>query len=242
MTDRPGFGIVEPGSVKTRRSSAVQRLFALVAGMLVSASALAAGGGNLEQAGVDLGDRASLQRGAALYINYCSACHSLKYLRYSRIADDLGLTEEQVMENLVFTDAKFGEHVLTSLRDEDAVDWFGQAPPDLSLISRVRGSDWIYTYLKSFYLDETRPLGWNNTVFPNVSMPNPPPWGRCGAGSARSTAPPTPPANARSNASRSPRAAPCSPRSSTRRSATSQLSSSTPANRPRSSARESASG
>jgi ubiquinol-cytochrome c reductase cytochrome c1 subunit len=173
MTDRPGFGIGEPGSVKTHRSSAVQRLFALVAGMLVSASALAAGGGNLEQAGVDLGDRASLQRGAALYMNYCSACHSLKYLRYSRIAEDLGLTEQQVMENLVFTDAKFGEHVLTSLRDEDAVDWFGQAPPDLSLISRVRGSDWIYTYLKSFYLDESRPLGWNNTVFPNVSMPNP---------------------------------------------------------------------
>jgi ubiquinol-cytochrome c reductase cytochrome c1 subunit len=149
------------------------RALALLAGLLVSASAFAAGGGDLEQAGVDLGDRASLQRGAALYMNYCSACHSLKYLRYSRIADDLGLTEEQVMENLVFTDAKFGEHVLTSMRDEDALDWFGMAPPDLSLISRVRGSDWIYTYLKSFYLDDTRPLGWNNTLFPNVSMPNP---------------------------------------------------------------------
>jgi len=149
------------------------RVLSLLAGLLVSASAFAAGGGDLEQSGVDLGDRASLQRGAALYMNYCSACHSLKYLRYSRIAEDLGLTEEQVMENLVFTDAKFGEHVLNSLRDEDAQDWFGQAPPDLSLIARVRGSDWIYTYLKSFYLDETRPLGWNNTVFPNASMPNP---------------------------------------------------------------------
>jgi ubiquinol-cytochrome c reductase cytochrome c1 subunit len=149
------------------------RVLSLLAGLLVSASAFAAGGGNLEQSGVDLGDRASLQRGAALYMNYCSACHSLKYLRYSRIAEDLGLTEEQVMENLVFTDAKFGEHVLTSMRDEDALDWFGVAPPDLSLIARVRGSDWIYTYLKSFYLDETRPLGWNNTVFPNASMPNP---------------------------------------------------------------------
>jgi ubiquinol-cytochrome c reductase cytochrome c1 subunit len=149
------------------------RALSLLAGLLVSASAFAAGGGDLQQSGVDLGDRASLQRGAALYMNYCSACHSLKYMRYSRIAEDLGLTEEQVMEHLVFTDAKFGEHVLTSMRDEDALDWFGVAPPDLSLVARVRGSDWIYTYLKSFYLDDTRPLGWNNTVFPNASMPNP---------------------------------------------------------------------
>ena len=148
------------------------RLAAFAAGLLLSASALAAGGGNLQQAGVDLGDKASLQRGAQLFMNYCSSCHSLKYLRYSRMAEDLGLTEEEVMENLNFTGAKFGDHVVSAMSPEMGLAAFGKAPPDLSVISRVRGSDWIYSYLKSFYIDEERPLGWNNTLFPNASMPN----------------------------------------------------------------------
>lgn len=151
----------------------VRALAGFAAGLLVSASALASEGGNLMHSGTDLGDRASLQRGAALYMNYCSGCHSLKYLRYSRMAEDLGLTEEEVMQNLNFTGAKYGEQVLVSLNEADANKWFGKMPPDLSLIARVRGSDWIYTYLKSFYLDESRPLGWNNNLFPNASMPNP---------------------------------------------------------------------
>ena len=151
----------------------VRTLAGLAAGLLVSFSALAAGGGNLMQSGTDLGDRQSLQRGASLYMNYCSGCHSLKYLRYSRIGEDLGLSEEEVMTNLNFTGAKFGEQVQVSMTAEHAEDWFGKMPPDLSLISRVRGPDWIYTYLKSFYLDENQPLGWNNKLFPNVSMPNP---------------------------------------------------------------------
>ncbi|MGI8561456.1 MAG: cytochrome c1, partial [Luteimonas sp.] len=113
------------------------------------------------------------QRGAQLYMNYCSGCHSLKYMRYSRIAGDLGLSEDMVMENLNFTGAKFGEQVELAMPAGDAVQWFGQVPPDLSVTARVRGGDWIYTYLKSFYLDESRPLGWNNTLFPNASMPNP---------------------------------------------------------------------
>ena len=150
-----------------------KKIVVFVAGMLVSLSALAAGGGNLQQAGNDLGDQSSLQRGAALYMNYCSGCHSLKYVRYSRIASDLGLTEEQVQASLNFTGAKVGEQVQVAMSPEDAQAWFGQVPPDLSLVSRVRGSDWIYTYLKSFYLDDERPLGWNNTLFPNASMPNP---------------------------------------------------------------------
>lgn len=149
------------------------RVATFTGGMLLALSAFAAGGGNLEQAGTDLDDRASLQRGAQLYMNYCSGCHSLKYMRYSRIGEDLGLTEEQVQSSLNFTGAKYGEQVLTSMRAEDAQEWFGQAPPDLSLVARVRGADWIYTYLKSFYLDESRPLGWNNKLFPNASMPNP---------------------------------------------------------------------
>ena len=106
-------------------------------------------------------------------MNYCSGCHSLKFLRYQRMAEDLGLTEEEVMGNLNFTGAKYGEHIQVTMRNADGAAWFGNAPPDLSLISRVRGSNWIYTYLKSFYLDDTRPLGWNNQLFPNVSMPNP---------------------------------------------------------------------
>ena len=148
-------------------------LASAAAGLLFSAAALAAAGGPVQQAGNDLSDRASLQRGAKLYMNYCSSCHSLKFLRYSRMAEDLGLTEEEVMGNLNFTGAKFGEHIQVTMRDADGTEWFGKMPPDLSLISRVRGSDWIYTNLKSFYLDESRPLGWNNTLFPNASMPNP---------------------------------------------------------------------
>ncbi|HWU70981.1 MAG TPA: cytochrome c1 [Pseudoxanthomonas sp.] len=149
------------------------RLFALVGALLLSASALANEGGDLQQAGNDLTDKASLQRGAKLYVSYCSGCHSLKYLRYSRIASDLGLTEEEVMQNLNFTGGKIGDQIQVSLQEDNAKKWFGKMPPDLSLISRVRGSDWVYTYLKSFYLDESRPLGWNNKLFPNASMPNP---------------------------------------------------------------------
>ena len=149
------------------------RLAVFASGLLISFSAFAAGGGATLQAGNDLSDRASLQRGAQLYMNYCAGCHSLKYMRYSRMAEDLGLTEDEVMKNLNFTGAKFGETIGVSMPAGPATEWFGKMPPDLSVISRVRGSDWIYTYLKSFYLDESRPLGWNNKLFPNASMPNP---------------------------------------------------------------------
>ena len=149
------------------------RLAVFASGMLLSFSVFAAGGGDLMQAGNDLGDKVSLQRGAQLYMNNCSGCHSLKYMRYSRMAEDLGLTEEEVMANLNFTGAKFGEQIMVAIPTEPATKWFAKMPPDLTLITRVRGSDWIYTYLKSFYLDETRPLGWNNKLFPNASMPNP---------------------------------------------------------------------
>ena len=148
----------------------------LLAGLLLLASPLlsaAEGSTKVLQAGNDLNDRASLQRGAALYMNYCSSCHALKYLRYSRMGEDLGLTEEEVMNNLNFTGVPIGDPVPVTLAAGDAEKWFGKMPPDLSLISRVRGPDWVYTYLKSFYLDSSRPLGWNNALFPNVSMPNP---------------------------------------------------------------------
>lgn len=151
----------------------VSRLAVFASGLLLSFSVYAAAGGDKLQAGNDLTDRASLQRGAQLYMNNCSGCHSIKYMRYSRIAEDLDLSEDELMDNLNFTGAKFGEQVLVSMPHVGGEKWFGKMPPDLSLISRVRGSDWIYTYLKSFYLDESRPLGWNNKLFPNASMPNP---------------------------------------------------------------------
>ncbi|HWS28363.1 MAG TPA: cytochrome c1 [Xanthomonadales bacterium] len=150
-------------------------LFVLVAG-----PALAAGGPVLLQSGANISDQASLQRGAQLYFNYCGSCHSLEYVRYSRLAKDLGLTEQQVMENLNFTGGKIGDTIKAAMPagiGPDAVgaeDWFGKAPPDLSLIARARlgGADYTYTYLMSFYVDPTRPSGWNNTVFPNASMPH----------------------------------------------------------------------
>jgi ubiquinol-cytochrome c reductase cytochrome c1 subunit len=151
----------------------IVRLACAAALMFGVAVADAAEGAKTLQAGNDLSDRASLQRGAQLYMNYCSGCHALKYLRYSRMAADLGLSEEEVMNNLNFTGTPVGEPIPVTMPKAQAEKWFGKMPPDLSLISRVRGSDWVYTYLKSFYLDPTRPLGWNNTVFPNASMPNP---------------------------------------------------------------------
>ena len=162
----------------TKGQRIVKKLIVLVAGAVfaaaVAAPAFAAEeGADMPHAGTDLGDQASLQRGAKLFMNYCSGCHSLKYMRYSRMAEDLGLTEDEVQANLNFTGAKPGEQVHVALTDADAQKFFGKMPPDLSVIARVRGSDWIYNYLKSFYLDETRPVGWNNTVFPNASMPNP---------------------------------------------------------------------
>ncbi|HEU4993076.1 MAG TPA: cytochrome c1 [Luteimonas sp.] len=162
----------------TKGPRIVKKLIVLAAGALFAAAVAtpafaAEEGADLPHAGTDLGDQASLQRGAKLFMNYCSGCHSLKYMRYSRMAEDLGLSEDEVQANLNFTGAKPGEQVHVALTEADAQKFFGKMPPDLSVIARVRGSDWIYNYLKSFYLDEARPVGWNNTVFPNASMPNP---------------------------------------------------------------------
>jgi ubiquinol-cytochrome c reductase cytochrome c1 subunit len=148
-----------------------------LAGVLLAIAptlALAASGGALQSSYANISDKASLQRGAALFMNYCSGCHSLGMQRYSRTAEDLGLTEEQMMQNLSFGSAKFGEQIKTAMEPADGTAWFGKAPPDLSLVARNKlgGADWTYTFLKSFYVDETRPSGWNNTLLPNASMPN----------------------------------------------------------------------
>lgn len=133
----------------------------------------------LEHAKIDLSDKASLQRGAKLYINYCLGCHSLSYLRYNRMAKDIGIVNNKgkvltdlVKENLIFSGANISDTILSAMPELEAARWFGKAPPDLTLVARIRGADWIYTYLKSFYADPARPLGVNNLVFPDVAMPN----------------------------------------------------------------------
>ncbi|MGY6519815.1 MAG: cytochrome c1 [Lysobacteraceae bacterium] len=146
----------------------------LILFLAVVGTASAAGYATMENSQVNLRDQASLQRGAALFMNYCAGCHSLKFQRYSRMAEDLGLTEEQVMTYLNFTDAAFGETMQVAMDYDDGTAWFGKGPPDLSLVARGKaaGPDWTYTFLKSFYTDESRPMGWNNTVLESTSMPN----------------------------------------------------------------------
>ena len=145
----------------------------LVAASLWSVATLAAGPTvPLDKASVDLHDKASLQRGAQLFMNYCLGCHSMQYQRYNRTFRDLEIPEELGSENLQFTGERVGDLITNAMTAEDAGTWFGTAAPDLTLVARVRGADWIYTYLRSFYVDESRPFGVNNTVFPAVGMPH----------------------------------------------------------------------
>lgn len=120
----------------------------------------------------DLKNLPSLQNGFKLYANYCIGCHSLKYQRYERTSDDLGIPHDVALENLVFTGQKIGELMTTSMDPDLAKAWFGAPPPDLTMVARLRSTDWLYTYLKTFYLDDSRPFGVNNMVFENVGMPN----------------------------------------------------------------------
>ncbi|NVZ10149.1 cytochrome c1 [Allochromatium humboldtianum] len=141
--------------------------------LLAPTALLASGGGPaLQHADIDLRDQASLQRGAKYFMNYCTGCHSLQYMRYNRLAKDLGIDEIALRQNLLFGDAKPGDLITKSMTDDDALKWFGVVPPDLTLVTRWRSSDWVYTYLKSFYLDDTRPYGVNNVLFPLVGMPH----------------------------------------------------------------------
>lgn len=124
------------------------------------------------EAKVELGDRASLQRGAKLFVNYCAGCHSARFMRYGRMGRDLGLTGDQLRDNLMLAADKPGDPITATLGEADAGEWFGVVPPDLSLTARARGEDWLYTYLMTFYRDETRPFGANNLMFPDVAMPH----------------------------------------------------------------------
>lgn len=141
--------------------------------LLLPTLSFAAGYGvELQRAHNDIRNTASLQNGAKLYMHYCSGCHSLNFMRYQRIADDLGLSREQI-ETLIFDpEVKVGDTIRTAMPRQEAAVWFGKAPPDLSVISRSRGTDWLYSYLISFYVDESTPMGINNLYFSDVGMPH----------------------------------------------------------------------
>jgi ubiquinol-cytochrome c reductase cytochrome c1 subunit len=132
---------------------------------------------HLDRAPVDLKDYASLQRGAKLFVNYCLNCHSANYMRYNRLTD-IGLNEKEILDNLVFSGGKVGDLMKNTMDPNESKVWFGAPPPDLTVIARSRasgdgsGADWLYTYLRTFYRDASRPTGWNNSTFPNVGMPH----------------------------------------------------------------------
>lgn len=151
---------------------ALRRVAALLALALAGTAQAASTGWPLQEANTDVGSLASLQRGARNFVNHCLGCHSLKYMRYSQLADDLALTEEELRANLMFTGERIYDPMLSAMPAANAHEWFGNAPPDLSLITRSRGVDYVYTFLKSFYADSARPTGANNALLPNTGMPN----------------------------------------------------------------------
>jgi ubiquinol-cytochrome c reductase cytochrome c1 subunit len=144
----------------------------IVSSVLVSSSVSASSGAHLDKVNIKLEDTAAIKRGAKLFVQYCLNCHSASLMRYSRIAADMGMTDEEVTEQLITTGAKVGDIMTVTMEPADAKEWFGAAVPDLSVISRARGDDWLYTYLRSFYRDDSRPWGVNNAIFKDVGMPH----------------------------------------------------------------------
>ncbi|KVE30340.1 cytochrome C [Burkholderia singularis] len=147
-------------------------MFTVAVCLLASAPARADEGGfPLDRAPDNVENLVSLQHGAQLFVNYCLNCHSANLMRYNRLTD-LGISQKEIEANLLFTTDKVGNTMSVAMRPDDAKNWLGVAPPDLSVEVRARGRDWLYTYLRSFYRDDTRPTGWNNAVFANVGMPH----------------------------------------------------------------------
>lgn len=143
-----------------------------VAALLAAAPAGAAEvGWKLDRVETNLSDNASLQAGARTFVNYCIGCHGLSLVRYNALRQ-IGLTDDQIRDNLMFTAEKVGMPMATAMVGRDAKQWFGAAPPDLSVVARSRGAEWLYTYLRTFYRDPAAPTGWNNAVYPNVGMPH----------------------------------------------------------------------
>jgi len=139
---------------------------------VLSLKVFAAGNLHLDHANTDISDTASLQNGAKLFMNYCSGCHAISFMRYNRIAQDLSLSNSLVAEHLMFAGEKPGDTITNTMPKEAATKWFGGPPPDLSLVARSKGTDWIYTYLRGFYEDESKIFGVNNKVLENASMPD----------------------------------------------------------------------
>ncbi|WP_159910780.1 cytochrome c1 [Pantoea sp. 18069] len=153
-------------------------ILTLIAAFGFVAGAQAAEGGIAwDKAPVDTTDQASLQNGAKLFVNYCLSCHSAAFMRYNRL-QDIGLTEQEIKDNLLFTTDKVGETMKATIDPRQAKDWFGDNPPDLTVIARSRagsggsGADYLYTFLRTFYRDDTKPTGWNNLAFPSIGMPH----------------------------------------------------------------------
>jgi len=164
--------MIEATNKNRRGLRFVLRSVAVAAVLLPLLASASGGGAIIQHANNDVSDIASLQRGARNFVNYCSGCHSTKYVRFNKLQEDLQLTEEQVTENLMFAARKTSELMQVAMLLDDAARWFGQAPPDLTLVARSRGTDWIYSFLKSFYLDENAATGVNNLALPNASMPH----------------------------------------------------------------------
>jgi ubiquinol-cytochrome c reductase cytochrome c1 subunit len=159
----------------------IQKLALALCLVLSSITGAHAAGGNTipwDKAPGKTNDLASLQNGAKLFVNYCLNCHSAAFMRYNRL-QDIGLTNQQIKDNLLFTTDKVGATMKVNSDPKQVKDWFGAVPPDLTLVARSRsgkdgtGADYLYTYLRTYYRDETKPTGWNNLAFPNVGMPNP---------------------------------------------------------------------
>jgi len=153
----------------------MKKLIVVLALALMPLTGMAAGGPGpvLQQANIDLNNHAAIQRGAKMFVNYCMGCHSAQYVRY-KLFQEVGLSEDDIKGNLMFADGKVGDLMKIAMPSSDAGAWFGAPAPDLTLTARIKhgGADWIYSYLKGFYTDPSRPLGVNNTVFPNVGMPH----------------------------------------------------------------------
>lgn len=147
------------------------RKFATVFLFLPLAAFAAGADVKLDRANLDYSDAISIQRGAQVFVNYCLNCHSASSMRYNRLMD-LGLTEQQIKDNLLLAGEKVGDTMTVAASRKDGKEWFGVVPPDLSVIARSRGVDWLYTYLRTFYRDPATVSGWNNLVFPNVGMPH----------------------------------------------------------------------
>lgn len=150
----------------------MMRKTVFVFALLFQASAWAAGAGNLMHYEADLSDQESLQRGAKIFVNYCLSCHAAAYMRYNRLGEDLGIPEDILKSNLMFGTDKPGETMTVAMRPEDAAQWLGVPPPDLSVTARARGAAWLYTYFMTFYRDPSRPTGVNNLAFKDVGMPH----------------------------------------------------------------------